>query len=172
MSGPRIRRRAFLIAPVAWALGMSAGQSGDSRALLSFSLLGPQDDPSRPGLFLEIRASGATAVRLPGSRAHDESHFDRESLSELMDFVVDRHRAFRITNRGIDAAIIKSGKPVIHVADAPETWLCLGMGRRQHQVRVEAVALRAAHYPEVVPLQDLHAIQTRLLAEARAITMR
>lgn len=119
---------------------------------------------------LLVHANGRyTARPLPGANVRRAGQLDSTALQGLLAEVLVQHRFATISSAAIVAQIEdisqRTGR-LFKMMDGGETTIEVSLPDVQH--RVVLGALQAAHrlFPEVEPLQRLHAVQQRLLALA------
>ena len=128
--------------------------------------------PQTPGVLHInlLQASGRyTARPLPGSKARRTGQLDADALQRLLAEVLVQQRFATISGPAIVAeieAISQRTGRLFNVMDGGETTIEVTLPDVRHQVVLAAMQAAYRRFPEVEPLQRLHAVQQRLLALA------
>ena len=129
---------------------------------------GMRPEPEQPALLLH--ASGDFSARpLPGSTVRRQGRLDAAAVQALLNEILVQHRFASISAADIQSQISeisqRTGR-LFAVMDGGETRIELQLPAVQHHVVLPAMQAARARFPEIEPLQRLHAIQQRLLALA------
>ena len=157
------------------ALGLGtplmAGNFGSDpdAVILTFNMSGGQK-PRTDGPILQIRADGTVRARALMPRDPSiEARLSEEEMARLFQDLAERHQALSFSHSNLEAEIDRSSANPRHIADAPTTDLQISLPDGDVSVRVYAVSYLARQTPDSSALQDLHAIQVKLLGIAEAV---
>jgi hypothetical protein len=135
---------------------------------------------------LTIFADGKTIVGPRFSQGLcDESQLDMEQIQDILRFAIDENDFFRIDSSAIHAEIEASkqqrqaasqeigaiavplGPPYV---DAGTSVILMAADGQHHEVSVQGLAFAAQDFPEIAALQQLRAIELKLLAVAEDLS--
>jgi hypothetical protein len=122
--------------------------------------------------ILVVHASGRFSARSKSPQgARYSGKLTARELQLLLQEIIDRHRFQDVNVAAIEQKmreVEQRGGRIWAIKDGGETVIQLRLPEFQHSVAI--YGLQAAHslYPEILPLQNLYAIQQRLLAIAQS----
>ena len=134
---------------------------------------------------LTIYADGKTVVGPRfGQGKHVEGELSMGQIQDLLRFAIDEQHFFRFYSRAVDAEIkailrqrqvdsqdvggiaVPLGPPYV---DAGTTVILIAADGQQHEVRFQGLVFAVQDYPEINALQQLRAIELRLLSVAEEL---
>jgi len=112
--------------------------------------------------YVSVLADGTVKVRPFRAGAKDiEGKLGAAELAELMRFVVEKHRFFEFDEKKVKAAM---GQGNVIIMDASAAVISVKVREKSKKVRFYALTYAARQHRKVRGLQDLSAIQQRLVS--------